>query len=390
MARRLRTLIVGGGIGGLSLARELTLRGLDCVVLEKTAQLSPVGAGIIMNPNAMRVLERNGLADDLRDRGWPYLARDTLDHEGRWLATRDYRPLYEAGRIAVGTLVHRAHLHEVLFQALPAGTVRFGARIRRLTAGNDGVRVELDDASGLEGGLLVGADGIHSQVREEFFGPLAPLYLGYRSHRLVVDNRDQLEHFTEFLGRGKRIGLVPISKELLYVWTTFNSPRDSRAWALENVAAFRACFAQFTYHRVQHAFEQLESTAPILCTDIEEIHLDRWVTAGRVVLLGDAAHALSPNMGQGAGMAMEDAAVLAEELHVVRRGLRPLAAALDSYVTRRRPRVATVVHLSRVIGEDGQRTSVLGCWWRNRRLRREGRDVARSQASLEGLLAHPL
>src|SRR5215475_7116354 len=173
-----RTLIVGGGIGGLSLAHELTRRGLSCLVLERTSQLNPVGAGIIMNPNAMRVLEQNGLADELRARGWPYLARDTFDHRGRLLATRDYRPLYEAGRIAVGTLVHRAHLHDALFRSLPPETVRFGIRIRELLTTTEGARVQTEDGAAFEADVLVGADGIHSQVRDRFFGAVAPLYLG--------------------------------------------------------------------------------------------------------------------------------------------------------------------------------------------------------------------
>ncbi len=388
MTAAVRVVILGGGIGGLSLAHELTRRELSCTVLERTAQLSPVGAGIIMNPNAMRVLELNGLAEPLRERGWPYLARDTHDQAGRLLATRDYRPLYEAGRIAVGTLLHRAHLHETLFRALPGGTVRFGVRARRLEADRAGVRVELDDGGLVTGDVLVGADGIRSQVREAFFGAVPPVYLGYRSHRFVVDNVDQLEHFTEFLGRGHRIGLVPISKEQLYVWTTFNSPSESRDRALDSVAAFRARFAAFTDGRVRAAFAQVESTEPVLCTDIEEVRLDRWVS-GRVVLLGDAVHALSPNMGQGAGMAMEDAAVLAESLDAVARGARRLDEALAGYVERRRARVATVMALSRAIGEDGQREGVLECWRRNRRLRRESRDLAAVQAGMERLLSWP-
>ncbi len=386
---RLETLVVGGGIGGLSLARELTRRELPVVVLEKTPKLAPVGAGIIMNPNAMRVLERNGLADGLRARGWPYLVRETDDHRGRLLAIRDYRPLYAAGRLAAGTLVHRAHLHHALYDALPPGTVRFGARVVAIEAGPARVRVRTESGETLEADLLVGADGIRSQVRESVFGATPPVYLGYRSHRLVVDNADHVEHFTEFLGRGKRIGLVPISKAELYVWTTFNSPRESAAHALSSVEEFRAFFAEFTGGRVRRALGRVASTDEILCTEIEEVHQDEWAR-GRVVLLGDAAHALTPNMGQGAGMAMEDAAVLAEELDAAGRADQTLPATLAGYVARRRPRVETVMRLSREVGEDGQRAGRLTCWLRNRRIRREGRDVARGEAALERLLAYPI
>src|SRR5437773_602606 len=255
----LGTLVIGGGIGGLSLARELVRRALPVTVLERTASPAPAGAGIIMNPNAMHVLERNGLAEAVRARGWPYLARETYDHRGRWIATRDYRPLYAAGRLSVGTLLHRAALHQSLLEGVPPGVVRFGVRIRDMQAGPAAVRVTLDSGEALEAALLVGADGIESTVRGRFFGALTAVYLGYRSHRFVVENRDGIEHFLEFLGRGRRVGLVPIARDRLYVWTTFNSRPESRAWALESPAALRACFGEFTDPRVRGAFAQVRS-----------------------------------------------------------------------------------------------------------------------------------
>jgi 2-polyprenyl-6-methoxyphenol hydroxylase-like FAD-dependent oxidoreductase len=241
----------------------------------------------------------------------------------------------------------------------------------------------------LDADLLVGADGIHSAVRAAVYGATAPVYLGYRSHRLVVDNRDRIQFFTEFLGRGKRIGLVPISTDQLYVWTTFNSPRESTRLGLGGVAELRALVGEFTDPRVSRALGGLASTESVLCTDVEEVHQDPWVK-GRVLLLGDAAHALTPNLGQGAGMAMEDAAVLGEELGGAVTGRRSLAAALAGYEARRRPRVATVMRLSREVGEDGQRTGRLACWLRNRRLEREGRDPRRVEEGLERLLACPI
>jgi 2-polyprenyl-6-methoxyphenol hydroxylase-like FAD-dependent oxidoreductase len=354
--------IVGGGIGGLSAARELALRGIPSTVVEKAPQLNPVGAGIIMNPNAMRVLEKNGLADDVRRDSWPYLTRETRDESGRLLAVRDYRPLYDAGKLARGCLVHRAHLLDVLYRSLPAGTVTFGNAAGADAAGAD---------------LVIGADGIHSQVRRETFGELEPRYMGYRSHRLTMDNVTGARCFTEFLGRGQRIGLVPINEKRLYVWTTYNSPKEERA-----APDLPRQFAQFTAEPIRRLFAGLPPRESIITTEIEELWVEEWAR-GRTVLLGDAVHAMTPNIGQGAGMAMEDAAALAEELAAGGK----IEDALARYVRRRQPRVRTVMQVSRAVGEDGQRSGALACWLRNRRVVRDGRDVARQQAELERLLA---
>jgi 2-polyprenyl-6-methoxyphenol hydroxylase-like FAD-dependent oxidoreductase len=359
----MKIVIVGGGIGGLSLARELALRGIKSTVLERAPQLNPIGAGIIMNPNAMRVLEKNGLADAVRRDSSPYLTRETRDAAGRLLATRDYRPLYERGKLAPGALVHRAHLLDVLYRSLPPGTVTFGFSMRNSQA--------------LQADLVVGADGIHSQVRRDLFGEYKSRYMGYRSHRLVMDNVGGVRCFTEYLGRGQRIGVVPISEQRIYVWTTFNSKKENPP-----ATDLARMFSQFTYEPLRRMFGALPPSQSIITTDIEELWVENWHNE-KAVLLGDAAHAMTPNIGQGAGMAMEDAAVLAEEL----ASGAFIERALANYVRRRKPRVETVVRISRDVGYDGQRSNAVTCWLRNRRVERDGRDVERSLAELERLLA---
>ena len=377
----LSTLVVGGGIGGLSLARELALRKLPVTVLEKAARIAPVGAGIIMNPNAMRVLERNGLATALRAQSWPYLRRETCDRRGRTLALRDYRPLYDAGKLARGALVHRAHLHDVLFAGVPQGAVRFSCAVRDIRLSSGKVEVATEGGETFSGDVLVGADGIHSTVRRHLFGEVAPAYMGYRSHRLVVDNIADVECFTELLGKGQRIGLVPIAPGRIYIWTTFNSPREG-APPLRSADEFRAMFAQFTDPRVVRLFSQVRSADEVITTDVEELRQEPW-GRGRAVLLGDAVHAMTPNIGQGAGMAMEDAAVLAEEL----ASCTDVEKSLANYMRRRKPRVDTIVRVSREVGTEGQMSGIIDCWRRERRVRRAGQDKAKMLAELERLLA---
>jgi len=377
----LSTLVVGGGIGGLSLARELALRKLPVTVLEKAPRIAPVGAGIIMNPNAMHVLERNGLAQGLRAQSWPYLQRETCNRRGRTLALRDYGPLYETGKLARGALVHRAHLHDVLFGGVPEGVVHFGAAVRQISFSSNGISVKTEAGETFEADVLVGADGIHSTVRRHLFGEVEPIYMGYRSHRMVLDNNAGIECFTELQGQGQRIGLVPIAPGRIYIWTTFNSPPEP-APQLASADAFRAMFAQFTDPRVVKLFSQIRSPDEIITTDVEELRQERW-HEGRAVLLGDAVHAMTPNIGQGAGMAMEDAAVLAEEL----ASSSDVEASLKNYVRRRKPRVDTIVRVSRNVGTEGQMSGMIDCWLRERRVRRAGQDRAKMLAELEQLLA---
>jgi hypothetical protein len=174
----MRIVIVGGGIGGLSLARELAVRGIQSSVLERAAQLNPVGAGIIMNPNAMRVLERNGLADAVRAESWPYLTRETRDRRGRLLATRDYRPLYESGKLRRARWCI-APTARVLYRSLPPERVRF----RR--AGGNFRDIEAWSSARTASTRRCGASSLGSHAALHGL-PFAPADHGQRRRRAVL------------------------------------------------------------------------------------------------------------------------------------------------------------------------------------------------------------
>jgi len=272
-----------------------------------------------MNPNAMRVLEANGLAPCVRLRGSPYLARETFDPRGRRLATRDYRPLYAEGRLAIGALCHRAHLHECLSEGLPGGTVHLDVRIVALEAGPDGVRVETESGQTFTGDVRSVPTGSGPRCGRDSSGrPSRHISdIGRIASSWETATASSISWSSSAAASGsascRSAGAISTSGP--------PSTRRARAEPGRSKACRRCnpCSASSPIRGCGVAFDGLEAIDGVVCTDIEEVHQAAWVR-GRVALLGDAAHALTPNMGQGAGMAMEDAAVLAQELSRAARG----------------------------------------------------------------------
>ncbi|MGH2499104.1 MAG: FAD-dependent monooxygenase, partial [Candidatus Limnocylindria bacterium] len=210
------------------------------------------------------------------------------------------------------------------------------------------------DGSQADYDLVVGADGIRSAVRELAFGANPPRYAGYTCWRGVVKCPAGVDRQIEMWGRGRRFGLVPIGNGLLYFFATKNAPPAEPDSLAGRVERFRAGFAAFGGH-VPDVLAQLERPDGLLRNDLEEVVQWPWAR-DRVVLTGDAAHASTPNMGQGAAMALEDAVVLADEL-----AKRPLAEALPAWVARRRRRALFIQTQSRRIGWMGQLEHPLAC-----------------------------
>ncbi len=356
-----RILIVGGGIAGLGLARALLDSRVECEVVERTSTWRPVGAGISLGVNAMKVMRGLGLAEAIEARG-RVLGEMAITDADDSVLTRSNLSRLEP-RFGPSIAIHRAALHDVLAEATSDVPVRLGTTANRIEDRGECVWVQLSDGSSEEFDLVVGADGLSSQVRELTFGPVPLSYSGYTCWRLVVDCPPGLKRGQEMWGRGKRFGILRIDDHRVYCFAVANAPAASPGPSEEGVEAFHQRFAGFG-GPVPAILEQVEDPAQLIHNDLCEVITRPW-HRGRVVLVGDAAHAMTPNMGQGAAMALEDVRVLAELMGQGWRDGQQLAVHLDAWMVRREPRVRWVQDQSRRIGKVAQWEGRLTCGLRN-------------------------
>ncbi len=350
-------LIVGGGIAGLSLAASLSRAGIACEIVERAPAWAPIGAGIVMSVNAMSVLRRLEIADEVAERGHRLGAGGITDHNGRQLAGSDFELLSHDHGPTIA--IHRAELHEALLGAASGVPVTLGQSIEKLSQNDAGVDVQFTHGKSDRFDLVVGADGLRSVVRESILGDVPPVYSGYTCWRFVVRSPASEIEMREMWGRGQRFGIVRIDDARLYCFAVANAPRGTEDPEPGRLARLRERFAGFG-GQVPAILAALDEDVPLIHNDLEEIPRIPWVE-GRVVLVGDAAHAMTPNMGLGAAMALEDSAVLADEL------AKPgeLADRLAAHVERRTSRVRWVQDQSRRIGRVGQLENPILCALRN-------------------------
>ncbi len=353
----MRILIVGGGIGGLTLAAALRLKGIHAEVVERAAAWAPVGAGIVLGLNAMKVLGRIGLAGAVARRGLEVGAARVTDARGRTLTALNLRSLpNDAGRAYA---LHRAALHEALLTGVDPASIRLNTTLKAIEQDASRVAVQFSDGARGEFDAVIGADGIRSVTRWLTFGESPLYYSGYTCWRFVARGEFKNADTWEMWGRGRRFGIVPLGDGRVYCFTTLNAPQNDSTQRNISLQDFRKLFAGFE-GPAPELLASLESADQLLWNDLEEVWLDTWVK-GRVALLGDAAHAMTPNMGQGAAMAIEDAFVLAEEL----AGTADVPATLQRYEARRRERVDFVQTRSRRFGVVAQWESAPACALRN-------------------------
>ena len=308
--------IVGGGMGGLATAATLGQLGIDVTIYEQAQAFTRIGAGIQMMPNSMKVLRRIGVEDTLlRTSFRPY---SHLNRE--WDTGKVTRELPMPADLfgAPYLCMHRADLTDALASAIPEGSLRLGKKLVGLDQNGSGVTLRFEDGTHATADAVIGADGVHSLVRDIIVGPDEPLHKGRIAYRAVfsaslLGGRDIGPSRTKWWGVDRHIVIyyVTAAKSEIYFVTSVPEPAGwltKESWSAKgDVKELRAAYEGFH-----------EDVRAVLgaCPDchkwaiLEREPLPHW-SDGRVVLLGDACHAMTPYMAQGAATAIEDAAVLA-------------------------------------------------------------------------------
>jgi salicylate hydroxylase len=341
MGGRLSVAIVGGGIGGLAAANAMVQRGVEVAVFEQAANLGEVGAGVMITPNSVRLLCRMGFGPDLErlggriGEGSSYMRMDGSTVGA--IRTSD-----TAGEHAVYGM-HRADLLWMLADGLPEGVVRTGHRCVGFGQDADGARLSFDNGTEFEADVVVAADGIHSRLQQEVVEPAEAVFSGMVAYRGLVaaDRLPTLRHDVHlvWMGEGKHFMVFPVRAGSLLNFVGF-LPSDYAAeesWSGRGDAkALAAAFAGWD-SQVEDVLAQVEN--PFWWGLFDREPLARW-TDGRLALLGDAAHAMLPHLGQGANQSIEDGVALASILATSPRSGVPRA--LGAYESLRRPRAAKV------------------------------------------------
>jgi salicylate hydroxylase len=344
-----RIAIIGGGIGGLAAAAFLHQAGLPCVVYEQARELREIGAGLIVAPNAARLLRRLGVLDAFMktavrlETGWEFRRWQ----DGAVLSAEDLSARCERLYGEHTYTAHRADLLDALSRAVPDGTVRFGRRVTAIDAGGPAATLAFADGGEAEADVVVGADGIHSVIRAALTDPVPPSYSGLSAFRALVPAADAPafarrpaqvlwlgpdHHLVHYPVRaGEFINLVAMSPAGNYTtesWTATATVEDLLAefdgWDPRLTGLIRA------------------AATPGRWALLERQPLSRW-SYGPVTLLGDAAHPMLPFFAQGAAQAIEDAAALARRL--AEDGADPVAA-LRRYEADRIPRTTRLQEVS--------------------------------------------
>ncbi len=341
----LHILIIGGGIGGLTSAIALCRTSHKVEVIERDPDWSVYGVGIIQQGNVVRAMTELGLIDDYIEAGFGFDNVEVYIPTGERVAQIPTPALVDGYPANVG--IGRRALHKVLGdRAIGAGaTVRLGVTAEGLDDDGDGVDVTFSDGTKARYDIVIGADGLYSQTRAMLWPEApAPEFTGQAVWRYNFVRTDDVRDLHAYEGK-IGVGLVPLSDILMYMYVTTPEPGNPRHQRERLAATMRERLAAIPAPAIQALAEQITNNDEVVYKPLEWVFVEGAWHKGRVVLLGDAIHATTPHLGQGAGMAIEDSIVLADELSQADN----IEAAFAAYRNRRFERCRYIVEASRDI-----------------------------------------
>lgn len=341
-----KVLIVGGGIGGLSSGIALSKLGLDVTIVEILDAFNVYGVGIIQPANALRALDALGVADKCMERGSPYGMVKMFTAYGNFITEVGVPPI---GRLPSHNGISRKILHEVLYEEAVAQKVlfRMGLTAKHIDNLTEKVAVEFTDGTKEEYDLLIGADGVNSKVRKLVFGDYKPHYTGQSVWRYAFGRPAELETGYMFMGRNSKVGLIPMTKDRMYMFLVTAEGEDAKIPEDELIPRFKAWLSGYEVPMVKDCIEKIIDPKKVIYRPLETLLLPAPWYKNCVLIIGDGAHATIPQLGQGAGLALEDSIVLAELI----QNENSMESVLEKYMQRRYDRCKLVVDISKQIGE---------------------------------------
>lgn len=326
----MKILIVGAGIAGLAAARAFEMHGYHPEIVERHTECSTAGQSIFLLGNAMRALGTLGLQERVKEISSPIQTQTIFSSSGKLLNRVPTASVWEKCGPCVAVL--RNQLIEVMRESLTSTRITFGTTVKRTVVRMDKRHVYLPDGQVSDYDLVIGADGARSSLRAATFAQSAPRLIGHSAWRLAVDNSSKLDGWTAMLGTGRTLLAIPLPNSKLYIYADCPTGEFGDG----SISVMKRLFSEFA-PPLGHIVSGINPDAEVHRAEIEEVAYRDYV-ADRLVLIGDAAHASSPSMAQGAGMAIEDAIVLTDCLS----RNQPIDLALSQFSELRRQRVGWV------------------------------------------------
>jgi 6-hydroxynicotinate 3-monooxygenase len=355
MTSKPKIAIIGAGMGGLTAAATLIAAGFAADVYEQAGQFTRLGAGIQMSPNAMKVLRKIGLEPAMLEIAFRPPSQFSREWDtGKLLLEVPFGDAIDRRYGAPYLLMHRGDLHALLMAAVPAEKIHRSKKLTGIENGARGVRLDFADGTSVEADAVIGADGVHSTVRTLLLGVEKPTYTGRVAYRTTFPARllggVEIDHCTKWWGRDRHIVIYFVTRNRNEVYFVTSVPEPNwtdESWSMKgDLGELRQAFVGF-HPQVRAVLEACPEVHKWAINVREP--LPRWCE-GRVVLLGDACHPMTPYMAQGAATSMEDAMILARCLQDIGKGMNSgadILAAFNRYERTRKQRTSDIQFHSR-------------------------------------------